>query len=114
MMSVLAKVYDPDLANAQNPLAWPYHATVEELADLPPHIISVNELDPLRDEGLVFSASFLYRAIRRPRVLFQPPIMREMWAFPMWRQSPITKRLGHCVILPTRVHNVYAMLHSAG
>ena len=26
-------------------------ATDDELADLPPHVISVNELDPLRDEG---------------------------------------------------------------
>ena len=33
-------------------LAWPSYATVEELSGLPPHAISVNELDPLRDEGL--------------------------------------------------------------
>ena len=59
MMSMLAKAYDPDLANANNPLAWPYHATVEELANLPPHIVSVNELDPLRDEGLVFFRKLL-------------------------------------------------------
>ena len=39
---------------AINPLAWPYHAVVDELKGLPPHIISVNELDPLRDEGLQF------------------------------------------------------------
>jgi len=29
-------------------------ATDEELSGLPPHIISVNELDPLRDEGLMY------------------------------------------------------------
>jgi acetyl esterase/lipase len=27
---------------------------VEELKGLPPHVISVNELDPLRDEGLFY------------------------------------------------------------
>ena len=55
MMSALVKVYDPTQANGSNPLAWPYHASHEDLQGLPPHIISVNELDPLRDEGWVFS-----------------------------------------------------------
>lgn len=59
MMSALVKAYDPELANAKNPLAWPYHATEEDLTGLPPHIISVNELDPLRDEGLVFFRKLL-------------------------------------------------------
>ncbi len=59
MMSALVKAYDPELANAKNPLAWPYHATAEDLTGLPPHIISVNELDPLRDEGLVFFRNLL-------------------------------------------------------
>ncbi len=53
-MTVLARVYDPTGEHATDPLAWPMHATVEELAGLPPHVISVNELDPLRDEGLQF------------------------------------------------------------
>ena len=34
MMGVLAKVYDPDGENATNPLAWPYHATRDDLAGL--------------------------------------------------------------------------------
>ena len=54
MMGALAKVYDPTAINAENPLAWPYHAQAEDLAGLPPHIVSVNELDPLRDEGLAY------------------------------------------------------------
>ena len=54
MMSALVKVYDPNNDHAKNPLAWPYHAAIEDLSGLPPHIISVNELDPLRDEGLEY------------------------------------------------------------
>jgi acetyl esterase len=38
--------------NEQNPLAWPLYADKELLTGLPPMAISVNELDPLRDEGL--------------------------------------------------------------
>jgi len=52
--AAMAKVYDPDGANADNPLAWPLAATSADLAALPPHVISVNELDPLRDEGLAY------------------------------------------------------------
>jgi len=40
--------------HARDPLAWPYHASTADLAGLPPHVISVNELDPLRDEGLAY------------------------------------------------------------
>jgi acetyl esterase/lipase len=54
-----AKAYDPTGANATNPLAWPYHATADDLAGLPPHVISVNELDPLRDEGLAYFRKLL-------------------------------------------------------
>jgi acetyl esterase len=54
MMGALAKVYDPDGQNTLNPLAWPLCAEASDLEGLPPHIISVNELDPLRDEGLAY------------------------------------------------------------
>ena len=54
MLGGLARVYDPNGEHATDPLAWPYHATVEDLAGLPPHVISVNQLDPLRDEGLAY------------------------------------------------------------
>ena len=53
-MDVAAYVYDPGGEHATDPLCWPYHATVDELAGLPPHLISVNELDPLRDEGVAY------------------------------------------------------------
>lgn len=58
-MGALSKAYDPDGANATNPEAWPYHATADDVAGLPPHIISVNQLDPLRDEGLAFYRTLL-------------------------------------------------------
>ena len=59
MMAPLVKVYDPDGSNRSNSLAWPLQATVDELKGLPPHAISVNELDPLRDEGLDFYRKLL-------------------------------------------------------
>ncbi len=58
-MAALAYVYDPSGDNKNNPMAWPLSAAPQELAGLPPHIISVNELDPLRDEGLAFFRKLL-------------------------------------------------------
>ncbi len=58
-MTALAKVYDPSGDNKTNPLAWPLHATPEDLSGLPPHVVSVNELDPLRDEGLAYYRKLL-------------------------------------------------------
>jgi acetyl esterase/lipase len=58
-MGAMAKAYTPDPADARNPLAWPFHATAGDLAGLPPHVISVNELDPLRDEGLGYFRKLL-------------------------------------------------------
>jgi acetyl esterase len=54
MMDMLVAVYDPTGENAGNPLAWPYFATEADVEGLPPHVISVNELDPLRDEGIAY------------------------------------------------------------
>jgi len=59
MMNLLARVYDPAGEHGANPLAWPYHATPEDLRGLPPHVISVNQLDPLRDEGLAYYRKLL-------------------------------------------------------
>ncbi len=58
-MDRLVTVYDPERAHGANPLAWPLAATASDLAGLPPHVISVNELDPLRDEGLAFYRKLL-------------------------------------------------------
>jgi acetyl esterase len=52
--AITVRVYDPEGKNATNPLAWPYHAKEEDLKGLPPFVVSVNELDPLKDEGVAF------------------------------------------------------------
>jgi acetyl esterase len=59
MMGSMVRMYSPDGADDTNPLAWPHHASVEDLQGLPPHCISVNELDPLRDEGLAYFRKLL-------------------------------------------------------
>lgn len=41
-------------AEAHDPLAWPASATVANVARFPRTVVSVNECDPLRDEGLAF------------------------------------------------------------
>ncbi|MEH2125343.1 alpha/beta hydrolase [Nostoc sp.] len=49
-----AMAYGIDAFNARNPLAWPGFAQREDVEGLPPVAISVNECDPLRDEGIGF------------------------------------------------------------
>jgi acetyl esterase len=46
--------YGIEAFRAGHPLAWPGFATAEDVAGLPPTVISVNECDPLRDEGINF------------------------------------------------------------
>jgi len=52
--ALLGSIYDPSGAHEKDATCWAGVATDEELSGLPPHIISVNELDPLRDEGLLY------------------------------------------------------------
>jgi len=49
-----AMAYGIDELENENPLAWPGFATEEDVKGLPPVYISVNECDPLRDEGVEF------------------------------------------------------------
>jgi acetyl esterase/lipase len=49
-----AVAYGLEHFEARNPLAWPAFATVDDVAGLPRTFISVNEADPLRDEGVDF------------------------------------------------------------
>lgn len=51
-LTLLAEVYDPEGKNAHEATCWPHNASDAELAAFPPTVISVNELDPLRDQGL--------------------------------------------------------------
>jgi len=46
--------YGIDAFNACDPLAWPGMAKRDDVQGLPPTVISVNECDPLRDEGIGF------------------------------------------------------------
>jgi acetyl esterase len=49
-----AMAYGIEAFNQRNPLAWPGMATPDDVRGLPPVVISVNECDPLRDEGIGF------------------------------------------------------------
>jgi acetyl esterase len=62
-MSAMARLYNPDGTHDRNPLAWPYYASADDLAGLPPHTVSVNELDPLYSEGVAY-----YRKLTRAGV----------------------------------------------
>jgi acetyl esterase/lipase len=55
--------YGIEAFEAKNPLAWPLFATEDDVRGLPPTMISVNECDPLRDEGIAF-----YRLLMRAQV----------------------------------------------
>ena len=54
-----AMAYGIDAFNEKNPLAWPGFATEEDVKGLVPAVISVNECDPLRDEGIEFYRTLL-------------------------------------------------------
>ena len=61
-----AMAYGIEELEANNPLAWPGFATEDDVRGLPPVVVSVNECDPLRDEGINF-----YRLLLRAGVAAQ-------------------------------------------
>jgi acetyl esterase/lipase len=64
MMATLAVVYDPTGENATDPTCWPLRASDADVRGLPPHVISVNEVDPLRDEGLAYQRLLRANGVR--------------------------------------------------
>ena len=58
--------YGVEAYDAGDPLAWPSFATEADVTGLPPVFVSVNECDPLRDEGIEF-----YRLLLRAGVSAQ-------------------------------------------
>jgi len=58
-----AMAYGIEELEKKNPLAWPAFATEDDVRGFPPTVISVNECDPLRDEGIAF-----YRLLLRAGV----------------------------------------------
>jgi acetyl esterase/lipase len=58
-----AMAYGIEALEKQNPLAWPGFSTEDDVQGLVPTVISVNECDPLRDEGIEF-----YRLLLRAGV----------------------------------------------
>ena len=61
---VVSEMYDPGGRNLGNPLCWPCFAEASALRGLPPHVISVNELDPLRDEGIHYYRQLLRAGVQ--------------------------------------------------
>jgi acetyl esterase len=52
--NVAAMAYGIEEYEKRNPLAWPGFSKSEDVQGFPPTVISVNECDPLRDEGIAF------------------------------------------------------------
>ena len=103
-LALMGSIYDPTGEHAKDATAFAGMATDEELAGLPPHVISVNELDPLRDEGLLY-----YRRLARAGVsvvgrmvagtchagdLLLPGAMPDVFAASMRDVSGFAKSLG--------------------
>jgi acetyl esterase len=103
-LAVMGTIYDPTGEHSRDATAFAGMATDEELSGLPPHVISVNELDPLRDEGLTY-----YRRLVRAGVpavgrlvagtchggdLLLPGIMPDVFAASMRDVSGFAKSLS--------------------
>ena len=59
----MAHFYAPKEEDRRNPLAWPYFATKEDMEGLPPHVLAMDELDPLRDEGMSYARRLLQAGV---------------------------------------------------
>jgi len=59
-----AMAYGIEELEKRNPLAWPGFATGADVKGFPPTMISVNECDPLRDEGIEFYRLLLTEGVQ--------------------------------------------------
>ena len=103
-LAVMGSLYDPTGEHARDATAFAGMASDEELAGMPPHVISVNELDPLRDEGLQYYRRLVHAGV--PAVgrmvaatchggdLLFPGAMPEVFAASMREVSGFAKSLG--------------------
>ena len=73
--------YGIEAFEAGDPLAWPSFAGLDDVAGLPPTVISVNECDPLRDEGVEFYRLLLAAGVRaRCRVVMGTAHAMDLYA----------------------------------
>jgi acetyl esterase len=101
---LLGSIYDPGGEHIDDPTCFAGYATENDLKGLPPHVISVNELDPMRDEGLDY-----YRRLVRAGVpavgrvvagtchggdLLFPGVMPDVFAASVRDLSGFAKSLG--------------------
>mgnify|MGYP001495245666 FL=1 len=80
-LGLTASIYDG--VDSKNPIAWPYHADKTMLEGLPPHVITVNELDPLRDEGLAYSEKLKEAGINISSKIIQGTVHAAENIFPL-------------------------------
>lgn len=80
-LGLTASLYDG--VDSKNPIAWPYHANKTMLEGLPPHAITVNELDPLRDEGLAYSEKLKKAGISVSSKIIQGTVHAAENIFPL-------------------------------
>src|SRR5262249_6148333 len=59
-----AMAYGFEALEREDPLAWPGFATEVDVKEFPPTVISVNECDPLRDEGVNFYRLLVRAGVR--------------------------------------------------
>uniref|UniRef100_A0A0G4I286 Alpha/beta hydrolase fold-3 domain-containing protein n=1 Tax=Chromera velia CCMP2878 TaxID=1169474 RepID=A0A0G4I286_9ALVE len=70
----LSKAYDPDGTHKKDALAWPLWASPEDLHGLPPCVIQVNEVDTLRDDGVVMYRKLMHAGVdARAKVILGTP-----------------------------------------
>lgn len=62
-LPLMVEVYDPGCKNVDDPTCWPSRASVKDVTGLPPHVISANEVDPLRDEALAYHRLLLQAGV---------------------------------------------------